>query len=229
MNLLAERWQAKNYSNLKLHGFYYYEEKTSESVDPLVVDTVKLYNMMIDQLGTDRGAGDYSSYWIPFYTADGTKYWQDLGFDYAIMQPNAYNYGQTRLNSAADYAYFYGMGIEMEWMGLAQEGYVDTFIQYMTTGAAKGYQSAPSAWYWGTWDLPRLCYNEGSVKGYRYLYDLVYQYISGNPIYAENILSSAELSLKARTILNQDTVNGYDLSVLTDGILAGDTKRAAAS
>lgn len=224
MNLLAERWQQKNYSNLKLHGFYYYEEKTSESVDSLVVDTVKLYNMMIDQLGTDRGAGDYSSYWIPFYTADGTKYWQDLGFDYAVMQPNAYNYGQTRLNSAADYAYFYGMGIEMEWMGLAQEGYVDTFIQYMTTGAAKGYQSAPSAWYWGTWDLPRLCYNEGNVKGYRYLYDLVYQYISGNAIYSENILSSAELSLKARTILNQDTVNGYDLSVLTDGLLAADTK-----
>lgn len=223
MDLLADRWAAKGYENLKLHGFYYYEEKASESIDALVTDTIKLYNMLVDQLAQDRKAGDYSSYWIPFYTADGTKYWQELGFDYAVMQPNAYNYGQSRLNAAADYAYFYGMGLEMEWMGNAQEGYVDTFIQYMTTGAAKGYQSAPAAWYWGTWDLPRLCYNEGAVQGYRYVYDLVYDYISGKAIYADNILASAEISLNARQILNQETVDGYDLTVLTDGILAGDT------
>lgn len=222
MNELAERWDAEGYENIQLHGFYYYEEKAPESTDAIINDTIKLYNMLVNQLAEDRGVDDYSSYWIPFYTADGTKYWQELGFDYAVMQPNAYNYGQSRLNSAADYAYFYGMGLEMEWMGATTEGYVDTFIQYMTTGAAKGYQSAPSAWYWGTWDLPRLCYNEGSGEGYRYVYDLVYNYISGNAIYAENILASAEISLHARQILNQDTFNGYDLTVLTDGISGAD-------
>lgn len=222
MNELAERWDAKGYENIQLHGFYYYEEKAPESTDAIINDTIKLYNLLVDQLAEDRGVEDYSSYWIPFYTADGTKYWQDLGFDYAVMQPNAYNYGQSRLNSAADYAYFYGMGLEMEWMGATTEGYVDTFIQYMTTGAAKGYQNAPSAWYWGTWDLPRLCYDEGSGEGYRYVYDLVYNYISGNAIYSDNILSSAELSLNVRTVLNQDTYDGYDLTVLTDGKLGED-------
>ena len=210
MKEAEKRFNEKQYQHLYLDGFYYYEEKASTNQDPHIISTIQIYNMMVDLVSKN-----YVSYWIPFYTGENWQLWSTLGFDYAVRQPNGYDGGgQARLDNAADKSKEYGAGIEMEWMG-AQSGYPEIFMQYMQTGISKGYQHAPQAWYFGTWDLARLCYKEGNCANLRYLYDAVYKYIKGETVLSgENILSGAELKVAA---YNGGPLDGYNLSLLTDG------------
>ncbi len=217
MKKAAEMFAEKDYQNIALSGFYFYNEILYPVEDSLAEDSVKLYNMLVDYIAQEKGYEKLYSYWIPYYTATGYKNWEDYGFDYAIMQPNAYGYGQARLDTAADFSYFYGLGVEMEWMGMNTPGYVDTFIQYLTTGAAKGYQEGVQAWYWGTWDLAQLCRGEGSYADYRYIYDLTYQYISGNAVYSDNLLQTAQVSLKFRNAADTSALDSK-LYLLYDGV-----------
>ncbi len=180
MEEVVDVFEAKNYQHIYLDGFYYFEEKASIASDRIIYDTIRVYNMMVDEVGEK-----YSSYWIPFYTAEGYRDWASYGFDYAVMQPNGYNYDQKRMDTAASLAKKYGLGIEMEWMG-NKPGYVDTFRSYLQTGISTGYQAAPQAWYWGTWDFTNMAYNEGTGEGLRDIYDYTYKYIKGfNNIDAE--------------------------------------------
>ena len=215
MKEAEKRFNEKQYQHLYLDGFYYYEEKASTNQDPNIISTIQLYNMMVDLVSKD-----YVSYWIPFYDGDNWQLWSTLGFDYAVRQPNGYDGGgQARLDSAADKSKEYGAGIEMEWMGVLP-GYPEIFMQYMQTGIAKGYQNAPQAWYFGTWDLARLCYKEGNCANLRYLYDAVYKYIKGKTVLSgDNILSGAELKVAA---YNGGPLDGYNLSLLTDGTRSKD-------
>ena len=217
MKKAAEMFAEKGYKNITLGGFYFYNEILYPVEDSLAEDSVTLYNMLVDYIAQEKGYEKLYSYWIPYYTATGYKDWEKYGFDYAIMQPNAYGYGQTRLETAADFSYFYGLGVEMEWMGMNTPGYTDTFIQYLTTGASKGYQEGVQAWYWGTWDLARLCEGQGSYAGYRYIYDLTYQYISGSPVYGDNLLQTSQVSLKFRSAADTSALDSQ-LYLLSDGV-----------
>ncbi len=216
----ATMFEEKGYSNIELAGFYYFNERIYVTDDSLAEDTIVLYNMLVDEVAEEISKDKLYSYWIPFYGAEGYRNWEAYGFDYAILQPNAYGYGQTRLDATADTAYFYGMGVEMEWMGYSSADYIDTFVQYLTTGASKEYQGTVQAWYWGTWALPQLA----ESTTYRYIYDLVYNYIKGIITYDDNLLSAANISVKFRTTPTDTNLSNVTskLSYLTDGIYGDD-------
>ncbi len=224
MKLAEEMFSEKNYKNISLNGYYYYNELADTTNDPLVEDSIKLYNMLVDYIAAEKNYEKLYSYWIPYYTAEGYKKWESYGFDYAVMQPNAYGYGQDRLNMAADFAYFYGLGIEMEWMGSNINGYKETFLKYLETAKTKGYRDGVQAWYWGTWSLPQMAYKTGAEAANRDIYDKVYEYISGNMLHEGNLLEAAGLSVKFRQVPSDsaalDKVKGM-LSCLTDGISDG--------
>lgn len=84
LDTVIREFKAKGYENLRLDGFYWYDEVMHYDVDPLVLETVQGVTDYVHSL--ENGA--YQIYWIPFYQSSGFRAWKTFGFDYAIMQPN---------------------------------------------------------------------------------------------------------------------------------------------
>lgn len=73
-----QRWVQRNYSNLKLLGFFWmYSEGEIDATYQGVRPTADY----VHSLGL-------KFYWCPFFLAPMWSYWRDFGFDYVIMQPN---------------------------------------------------------------------------------------------------------------------------------------------
>lgn len=182
------RWEAAHFRHLKLWGFYW----MNEGIGPSDEAVVKAAAGQIHALGC-------KFHWIPWFNAPGVEKWRELGFDFAIMQPN-YAFippaglmrvpDENRLTTAANICRRLGLGIEMELdmkigMGAASTIAVPLRSRlnlqlYLDHGddALDGYQSgAVRAYYQGNQAVAGLCYSRDPAL--RRLYDDLYRFHCG--------------------------------------------------
>ena len=70
VDTVIERFNAKNYQNLRLDGFYWHHESIDYDVDPLAADSVKSITEYVHSLTPAR-----KIYWIPSYQHDSLIAW----------------------------------------------------------------------------------------------------------------------------------------------------------
>lgn len=111
----VSRFNAKNYENIELAGFYSVEE----SMNPRVSngDLQARYNDYVASLGL-------RSYWIPYWYGNdeyATVWKEKYHFDMAYRQPNYFFYNNdgslppySQLTSAISNSKLYGLGLELE-------------------------------------------------------------------------------------------------------------------
>ncbi len=116
---VEKQFKEKDYKNIELAGFYWIHEEIGFGTiyeEALLKHTSKIIH--------DK---DYRFFWIPFFQANGSTIWKELGFDAVMMQPNYYfqsyfgpnvdkggEVDLSRLNSTIQTAKRFGMGVEVE-------------------------------------------------------------------------------------------------------------------
>ncbi|WP_442593824.1 DUF4855 domain-containing protein [Neobacillus sp. D3-1R] len=116
---IVKKFKEKNYQHIEIAGFYWTHEEVGYGT-LYEEDLVKEVSKMIH----DQNA---KFYWIPFFQANGSTIWKELGFDAIMMQPNYYfqtffgpnadkggEIDLSRMESAIKTAKRFGMGLEVE-------------------------------------------------------------------------------------------------------------------
>ncbi len=162
----------RNYQNLELVGFYWYEESLSSS-------DINLFKYASDYLHTLG----LKIIWIPYYRAEGYNKISQLGADAVCMQPNlfwmAYS-DPNRVNDSIEYSKKYGMGMEIELdYRASQDYYFNRYLYYLESGMNSGIMNAVKMYYQdaGPGVYYDACYSNNS--NYRNVYDLTYKYAKG--------------------------------------------------
>lgn len=143
---LIARFNAANYENIDLEGFYWLDESTAANAD--LPATVSTY---IHSKG-------YKFYWIPYWNAEGAINWSSYGFDVAYQQPNHFfnkNILDSRLDDACRFAKQYGLGLEMEFDSSVLYENTDSYYSRLETYIDKFekngvFDSSSIAYYSGT-------------------------------------------------------------------------------
>lgn len=130
------RFNQGKFNNLKLWGFYWYEESINGDDDA----EMELLHYVTDYV---RSLG-YLNIWIPYYQAQGFHEWAKFGFDAACLQPNYMfnaNATESRVYECADLAKKLGMCVEMEIDGrsITQPEWRARYIGYLRGGVKTGY------------------------------------------------------------------------------------------
>ena len=102
---ILKMWEGKNYRHIQLDGFYWVHEAAGK--DYQIIPEVKRYLL----------AKSMRLYWIPYWKAERSDIWKELGFDCAYQQPNYFfnkELSAERLNDACNFGKLHGMGMEME-------------------------------------------------------------------------------------------------------------------
>lgn len=171
-------FQKKNYSNLKLAGFYWFTEEIDKS-------DYSLFEASAEYI---RGKG-YEMIWSGYFNARGVEDAVSLGVSRAFMQPNYFpdtptlpNAGPIkRLEDTADFVKRKKMGVELEFSGnessdIACEGFLD----YLYGGIRYGYIDITNSYYinCGPQTVQELC-NSTKDKS-RNVYDSLYHFLKGD-------------------------------------------------
>ncbi|MBE3576334.1 MAG: DUF4855 domain-containing protein [Limnochordales bacterium] len=175
VNQVLERWQARNYQNLELIGFYWVEEQVHTSA---LSETPTLRTV-----ADDLHQQGYLLFWIPWFNAPGARNWKQYGFDVVIHQPN-YMFNtkipRDRLKEAADIARAYGMGVEIEADStiLKSESGRERYLDYLRAGVEYGYmQGAIKAYYQDARALQEAFFSWSPEV--RRMYDATYEFVKG--------------------------------------------------
>jgi hypothetical protein len=102
---VAEKWNEKGYKHIKLDGFYWVHEAAGK--DFAIIPEVKKYLVSKSK----------KLYWIPYWKAERSDMWNELGFDCAYQQPNYFfnkEVSDQRLDDACNFGKLHGMGMELE-------------------------------------------------------------------------------------------------------------------
>lgn len=145
-------FNGQNYKNLVLAGLYWNDECLHENQVEMERSLIKAMNEYIHSLG-------YKVFWCPYYNAYGIWWWQEMGFDFACLQPNYMFYAteSTRLYTAATLAYIYGMCVELEIEDIMSEGSCGIYREYLRAGVDYGYMNSVQLYYQG--GIPGAIYN----------------------------------------------------------------------
>lgn len=182
-------FEAKEYENLTLAGFYWYREEVNYSDSAHEEELVTGMNSYVQDLG-------YSTIFDPFYLSIGYDIWQELGFSGCVMQPNV-AFRENRpyfsiemLGEFAQTIYEENIGVEIETdepsyftsSEYLEAGY--NYESYLYYGAATGYMDAVKTFYQGAGpgSIYDFCYaGTSTVKGQylRRLYDITYDFLKG--------------------------------------------------
>ena len=135
-------WEDAGLKNVKLLGFYWNNEYIDKNHLALEKETIKGIADYIHSKG-------YMLCWCPYYSAYGIWLWQELGFDFACLQPNYMFYvtEPTRLSNTADIALIYGMCVELEIEVVTGQGSVDRYREYLRQGYDSGYMNSIKMYY----------------------------------------------------------------------------------
>ena len=139
-----KRFNARNYKNIFLAGFYWQHENIrAEACDK---EAAKAFNDYIHSLG-------YKSIWAPYYSANGIWFANEIGFDITCWQPNYMFLGAlaSRNYSCGELARIYGIGIEIECENYpaSREG-LKAYREYLRAGVECGYINGVCVYYQGS-------------------------------------------------------------------------------
>ena len=176
---ILTRWEAANFPNLRLAGFYWYQEdiesrNSPQIFDPVISNTAKLIHEK-----------ELYFYWIPYYQARGFRNWQQLGFDVAMLQPNFSFCGlditeaEYRLKQASELASRYGLGLEIELhMDLNNPDLRRKYLAYLEFGYKLVYQkNSVISYYQSIDDFAKAAFHLDPEI--RLLYDETYKFVKG--------------------------------------------------
>ena len=139
----VRRFSERNYAYSELSGFYWFEEWIYADMKE-ERDLIKFACDYVHSLGL-------KVIWIPYYCSEGYNRWQELGIDYASMQPN-YSFRDQApaeiIDSCANVCKRENMCVEME-IGGRNDMYIDKYNEYMKRGAKLGYMEAVHMYYQG--------------------------------------------------------------------------------
>jgi hypothetical protein len=169
---VEEKMQA--FPELKLLGFYWMNESVRHDARTLGV---------VSGLLKERG---HRFIWIPWFRAAGWESWRDFGFDCAMMQSNyaftSFLSGgssrRNRLDVCADLAFANGLGVEIEFPHRRDAADVEIIRQTYDAGSRRGFQHAPTAYYFGH-DFKEYASPDPML---RQVYDWTCDYINGKDL-----------------------------------------------
>ncbi|MGD8190414.1 DUF4855 domain-containing protein [Brevibacillus ginsengisoli] len=173
-NELMKRWNAADYSYLKLEGIYWFHELVDDA-SPRERDIIWEAAEMVHQKAL-------RFYWIPYYGAPGFTEWKQLGFDYAFVQPNFYftDVSTERIESTLSVANQYGMGIEVEGdeKMVRDLKFFQTYYNQLIAGHKLGIdKNKIHAYYYGSKSL--LEAYSSKDEHFRAVYDDTYKWMNG--------------------------------------------------
>lgn len=172
-----EMFYEKNYKNLDVVGFYWFEEQIFYN-DPHGT-------RILNEIGDYLHSRDMNFIWIPFYQASGFYEAPDYGFDAVCMQPNlSFNEGfeHTVVRDTAAQAKKYGMCVEIEMADqaadLADDEYIARYNSYLKYLAETRVMTDTVHMYYqnGGPGLLYTCCNSQNPK-IRAMYDDTYKFI----------------------------------------------------
>lgn len=173
---LVARYEAGEYGNLRLDGFYWYHEAI-ETGDPQERQLLKFTADYLHSLG-------YLFIWIPYYQASGFADWKAYGFDAACMQPNYMFHEDATINRVYDNATLskqLGLGVEIEISGdaLYDKEYLERYRAYLRVGVETGYMNSIKMYYQdgGPGVYYTACKSKDAAQ--RSIYDDTYLYAKG--------------------------------------------------
>lgn len=128
-------FNSKNYKNLNLVGFYWFDEYATK-------ENYSLIQKMNDYVHS-KG---YITNWSPYFQASGYSDWKELKFDIATMQSNYFPAvpdglnagGVDRLSTNAEITELRGMGMEMEAFNYNADAGIRGFKETMQSMLANG-------------------------------------------------------------------------------------------
>ncbi len=138
------RFNEKNYKNISLCGFYWFEEEINYE-NPHEFQVMSFARDYLHSMG-------YKMIWIPYYQASGFGDWKKLGFDVACMQPNyAFNTAvpKQRLYDNAMLTKRYGLCYELEINDTYAPEYYDRYKEYLEVGMETGFMDSVKMYYQG--------------------------------------------------------------------------------
>jgi uncharacterized protein YutD len=157
-----------NFENLRLIGFYWTRESAPD-------DDVQLIRKICRYVH-DRGL---KMYWIPYFFAEVER-WRDLGFDYAMLQPNFITGTMSleRFRKADEKMRKYNLSVEIELPTYTDNDYLEdwrqSFIIYLNASIFYGWRKlSPISYYYGN------AFYEMYKEDRRY-YDLLYRFVKGD-------------------------------------------------
>ncbi len=168
------RYNSTPHSNLKLAGFYWYEENLVLD-DPDEKELLLYYNNYVHSLG-------YKSIWIPYYNATGWNRWKEYGFDVGCLQPNyVFNdsFTEQHVPNAISLMRKNGMCMEIEMDGNVFDSKYLRYLTYLREGVRSGVSEAIKMYYCN--GAPGTLYyacGSGTERGRR-IYELTYRYARG--------------------------------------------------
>ncbi len=200
VNKCIAAFKEKEFSHLKLEGFYWHCNEVDYSETDHEPDLVKQMNRYV------KGKG-YITYTEFFYLSTGYDLWEKLGFSGAVMQPNAaldeYSYFQIPMLSQFAYsAYYNKLGAAIETADNSKfisDDYMTAgrnYESYLYYGYKQGYMHCLNTYNQGSYY--DFCYGDISTNQGRYLrrlYDLTYAFVKGTYKNNAPALSVSEIRL----------------------------------
>ena len=121
INHVIESWDKLMPQNVDLAGFYILSEILVAKPDGWNYK-YKRWDKIIPPVSSYLHSMKYGLYWIPYYQADGYDMTEELGIDYAWMQPNKYwDYPEKKQKKSWNWVFSamntYGLGMEIEFEG----------------------------------------------------------------------------------------------------------------
>lgn len=192
---VIEEFNAKDYQNVYLAGFYWQVENLrpnhwspGKAHD---VEAAIAFNEYVHELG-------YLSLWLPYYSyLNGIWHSHYYGFDLTCWQPN-YMFNPTepgRLSTIAELAKLYGVGIEIEIEPNRQsKESVELYREYLGAGYEYGFMNAVNAYYQGAVPGTYVIYREDKTPYNQAIYKDSVAYIQGTMAKDPRINAPADLS-----------------------------------
>ena len=166
---INDLFNAKNYKNLSLCGFYWFRED--------ITDDDILVTQEITEVAKKQ---NYPMFWIPYYEAGGFNRWKNFGFEAGCYQPNyAFDLEveEQRLDEAAESAKMYNMCIELEMQDntITDKRFFVKYMNYLRHGVEDGYMQAIHMYYQAFAILGRA--SRSLNRRARLAYDYTYKFV----------------------------------------------------
>lgn len=171
LNQLTAKWNAANFSNLELAGFYWMHEAAGADDQAVIrYASDRIHNL------------NYKFFWIPYYNATAYYNWKTFGFDAMAYQPNHFfnNTDPVQIKNAADAAKKVGSGVEIELDDRAFDNgaFRQRYVDYLNGAVDYGYGGDVfRAYYQDIRTLYNAAYS--STAANRDIYDWTVQLLRG--------------------------------------------------
>ena len=150
---VRQEWKKSNFKHLDFGGFYWTHEAVFDKhQDKELVKLVKAYLVKINEPLS----------WIPYYGAENSPHWSEVGFDIAYQQPNYFFEVKTPmeiLTGAIKFAQDNKLSLEMEYDGrVDQPEFRKKFYEYVDKfDGVKAWDRLPIAYYDGDGAWYHMC------------------------------------------------------------------------